>query len=117
MVKKLLLASTFTSVFYSYAQTTVFKEDFENEESVALWKLYDRDGDGENWEILNAELNELPNFSGNLAVSFSWYLEAFTRIMFWKVRLLLFRTLTLYRCHLKRLQVILNCLKNTTQYM
>lgn len=78
MVKKLLLASTFTSVFYSYAQTTVFKEDFENEESVALWKLYDRDGDGENWEILNAELNELPNFSGNLAVSFSWYLEAFT---------------------------------------
>lgn len=78
MVKKLLLASSFTSVFYSYAQTTVFKEDFENEESVALWKLYDRDGDSENWEILNAELNELPNFSGNLAVSFSWYLEAFT---------------------------------------
>ncbi len=78
MIKKLLLASALCSVFYSQAQTTVFKEDFENEASVAQWKLYDRDGDGENWEILNAELNELPNFTGNLAVSFSWYLDAFT---------------------------------------
>lgn len=78
MIKKLLLASALCSVFYSQAQTTVFKEDFENEASIAEWKLYDRDGDGENWEILNAELNELPNFTGNLAVSFSWYLDAFT---------------------------------------
>ncbi|MCD9854731.1 choice-of-anchor J domain-containing protein [Epilithonimonas sp. JDS] len=78
MIRKLLFASILTSAFYSQAQTTVFKEDFEDEASVAQWKLYDRDDDGENWEILNAELNELPNFSGNLAVSFSWYLEVFT---------------------------------------
>lgn len=78
MIKKLLLASALCSVFYSHAQTTVFKEDFENEASVSQWKLYDRDGDGENWEFLNAEVNELPNFTGNLAVSFSWYFDAFT---------------------------------------
>ncbi|WP_379969662.1 choice-of-anchor J domain-containing protein [Epilithonimonas sp. UC225_85] len=78
MIKKLLFVSALASVFYSQAQTTVFKEDFENSTSVAQWKLYDRDGDGQNWEILNAELNELPNFTGNLAVSFSWYLEVFT---------------------------------------
>lgn len=78
MIRKLLFASALASVFYSQAQTSVFKEDFENEASVAQWKLYDRDGDGENWEILNAELNELPNFTGNLAVSFSWYFDAFT---------------------------------------
>jgi len=78
MIRKLLLVSVFTSVLYSQAQTTVFKEDFEDEASVGQWKLYDRDGDGENWEILNAELNELPNFTGNLAVSFSWYLDVFT---------------------------------------
>lgn len=78
MIKKLLFASALASAFYSHAQTTVFSEDFENPASVAQWKLYDRDGDGENWEILNAEVNELPNFSGNLAVSFSWYLDVFT---------------------------------------
>lgn len=78
MIKKLLFASALAFAFNSQAQTTVFKEDFEDEASVAQWKLYDRDGDGENWEILNAELNELPNFSGNLAVSFSWYIDAFT---------------------------------------
>lgn len=78
MIRKLLLASALAFAFSSQAQTTVFKEDFEDEASVAQWKLYDRDGDGENWEILNAELNELPNFSGNLAVSFSWYFDAFT---------------------------------------
>lgn len=78
MIKKLLFASVLSFAVNSQAQTTVFKEDFEDEASVAQWKLYDRDGDGENWEILNAELNELPNFSGNLAVSFSWYLDTFT---------------------------------------
>lgn len=78
MVKKLLFASALATAFYSQAQTSVFKEDFEDEASVAQWKLNDRDGDGENWEILNAELNELPNFTGNLAVSFSWYLDVFT---------------------------------------
>lgn len=78
MIKKLLFASAIVSLFFTNAQTTVFKEDFEDEASVAQWKIFDRDGDGESWEFLNAELNELPNFSGNLAVSFSWYLEAFT---------------------------------------
>jgi Cleaved Adhesin Domain/Secretion system C-terminal sorting domain len=78
MIKKLLFASVLGAAVFSNAQTTVFKEDFENDASVALWKVYDKDGDGETWEILNAELNELPNFTGNLAVSFSWYLEAFT---------------------------------------
>lgn len=78
MIRKLLFASALATISFGQAQTTVFKEDFENEASVAQWKLFDRDGDGENWEILNAELNELPNFSGNLAVSFSWYLDAFT---------------------------------------
>jgi len=78
MVKKLLFASFALSSLMGFSQTSVFKEDFEDEASVALWKVYDRDGDEQTWEILNAELNELPNFTGNLAVSFSWYLEAFT---------------------------------------
>ena len=78
MIKKLLFASVLGTAIFSNAQTSVFKEDFENDASVALWKVYDKDGDGESWEILNAELNELPNFTGNLAVSFSWYFEAFT---------------------------------------
>jgi len=78
MIKRILFISVLSAGIFSQAQTTVFKEDFEDDTSVSQWTVYDLDGDTQTWEILNAELNELPNFSGNLAVSFSWYLEAFT---------------------------------------
>lgn len=78
MRRNLLMMASLTMSVLGISQTVVFNEDFENTESVAQWSLIDKDGDGENWEILNAELNELTTFSGNFAVSFSWYLEAFT---------------------------------------
>ena len=45
MIKKLLFAFVLGTAIFSNAQTSVFKEDFENDASVALWKVYDKDGD------------------------------------------------------------------------
>ncbi len=60
------------------AQSIIFKEDFNQQETVDLWDNIDRDGDGEKWEFYNAEEDGMPAFSGGFATSWSWFLEAFT---------------------------------------
>lgn len=77
MIKKLLLFSTLGLGAFYFGQTTIFQENFEPA-TAALWGNVDRDGDGEKWEFLNAELNEVDSFQGGFAVSFSWYFEAFS---------------------------------------
>ena len=77
MIKKLLIASTLGLGAFHYGQTTVFQENFEPA-TAALWGNIDRDGDTQKWEFLDAELNEVLSFQGDFAVSFSWFLEAFT---------------------------------------
>lgn len=77
MIKKLLIASTLGLGASYFGQNVIFTENFEPA-TAALWQNVDRDGDGEKWEFLNAELNEVLSFQGGFAVSFSWYLEAFT---------------------------------------
>lgn len=76
MFKQLLFIPLFMAATAS-AQTVVFTENFDGN-TTSNWMISDRDGDEENWEILNAEVNEVVGFTGNFAVSFSWYLEAFT---------------------------------------
>lgn len=77
MIKKLLIASALGLGAFYFGQTTIFQENFEPA-TAANWGNLDLDGDGEKWEFLNAELNEVDSFTGGFAVSFSWYLEAFT---------------------------------------
>lgn len=77
MIKKLLIASTLGLGAFYFGQNTIFQENFEPV-TAANWGNVDLDGDGEKWEFLNAELNEVDSFTGGFAVSFSWYLEAFT---------------------------------------
>lgn len=76
MIKKLLITTTLSLGAFYFGQTTIFQENFEPA-TAALWGNVDRDGDGEKWEFLNAELNEVLSFQGGFAVSFSWYFEAF----------------------------------------
>lgn len=77
MIKKLLIASTLGLGAFYFGQTTIFQENFEPA-TAALWQNTDRDGDGEKWEFYNAEVDEMPAFSGGFATSWSWYFEAFT---------------------------------------
>ena len=71
------MASTLGLGAFNYAQTTIFQENFEPA-TAALWQNTDRDGDGEKWEFLDAQLNEVDSFQGYFATSFSWYLQAFS---------------------------------------
>jgi hypothetical protein len=78
MIRKLLIALTFSScAFYSGQTTTIFQENFEPA-TASLWNNTDRDGDGEKWEFYNAEEDDIPAFTGGFATSWSWFFEAFT---------------------------------------
>lgn len=77
MIKKIFLASALGLGAFYFGQTVVFQENFEPA-TAALWQNNDRDGDGEKWEFLDAQLNEVDSFQGYFATSFSWYFEAFT---------------------------------------
>ena len=76
MIKKLFFLP-FLAFGLGHAQSVVFFEDFDSGTN-SQWTIGDRDGDGDTWEILNAEENELDTFTGNFAASFSWYLQAFS---------------------------------------
>ena len=78
MIKNLLILGSIALGSYAAAQTVVFNENFDTKATQNLWTIGELDGDGDTWEFLNAVENELPNFSGDAAFSFSWYLEAFT---------------------------------------
>ena len=51
--KLLLLCAIFVSTF-TFAQTVVYEENFDDQD-VSDWTLYDEDGDGFNWEIVQFE--------------------------------------------------------------
>lgn len=78
MIKHLFTLGSILFASQLYAQTdTIFAENFNTPEAQALWTIGDLDGDNDTWEFLNATENELPNFSGDFAASFSWYFGAF----------------------------------------
>ena len=77
MIKNLFFLSALMLTSQLSAQTVIFEENFDTPEKQALWTIGDRDGDDDTWEFLNAVENELPNFSGDFAASFSWYFDAF----------------------------------------
>ena len=47
--KLLLLCAVFISTF-TFAQTVVYEENFDNNNDIPNWTLYDEDGDGNDWE-------------------------------------------------------------------
>lgn len=75
MIKKLSFAALCFVGMTTYAQTVIFTEDFENEESRNSWTNVDRDGDGNKWEFDDSEVDA---FTGYYATSWSWFMEAFT---------------------------------------
>ncbi len=77
MVKNLFFLGALFGASTLFGQTIVFEENFDMPETQKLWTIGDLDGDADSWEFLDATANELPNFSGKLAASFSWYWEAF----------------------------------------
>jgi len=78
MIKKLLFVSLLSSNLGLFAQDTIFKEDFDKEETRNQWIIGDRDGDADTWEFVNAEEAETPSFNGDFAWSFSWFYGALT---------------------------------------
>ncbi len=76
MIKNFLLLSVFFSL--SVHAQTVFEEKFDTEESVVLWSREDLDGDGMEWDFYDAEESQLANFTGGIAVSFSWLIDPLT---------------------------------------
>lgn len=78
MIKNYFLVLALATGACSYAQTTVFEENFEDPAKRQLWTIGDRDGDSDTWEYLDAQVNEVDSFTGFFAVSFSWYFQAFT---------------------------------------
>lgn len=78
MIKNLFFLGSILIGANATAQTTIFQENFDTTQTRNLWSIGDRDGDNDTWEYLNAELNEVPSFTGDAAFSFSWYFEAFT---------------------------------------
>lgn len=78
MIKKILFIGLLTFGITGYSQTVVFSENFNEEATRNLWTLEDLDGDGQFWEFADAEFQEVENFEGWFAWSFSWYFEVFT---------------------------------------
>ncbi|SUP54332.1 Lys-gingipain W83 precursor [Weeksella virosa] len=78
MIKNLLILGAIALGSYSAAQTVIFNENFDAKETQNLWTIGDLDGDSDTWEFMNAEQSELPNFTGEVPLSFSWYFVAFT---------------------------------------
>ncbi len=78
MIKKLLFVSLLSSNLGLFAQNTIFKEDFDKEETRSQWTIGDRDGDADTWEFVNAEEAEAPSFTGDFAWSFSWFFGVLT---------------------------------------
>lgn len=78
MIKKLLFVSLLSSCLSVYAQSTIFKEDFDQEETRSQWIIGDRDGDADTWQFVNAEEAEAPSFTGDFAWSFSWFFGELT---------------------------------------
>lgn len=75
MRKKLLFVASLAVSVFGFSQTTIFKEDFESEQSRNSWINTDRDGDGEKWEFDDSEVDA---FTGYYATSWSWFFDAFT---------------------------------------
>ena len=78
MIKKLLFVSALAFALNGQAQTTVFKEDFNQEGTRNQWLIGDRDGDADSWEFVSAEEAEAPSFTGDFAWSFSWFFAELT---------------------------------------
>ncbi|RLZ11724.1 T9SS-dependent choice-of-anchor J family protein [Faecalibacter macacae] len=78
MIKNLFFLGSILLGSFSFGQTIVFQENFDEPSTRDLWMIDELDNDGDTWEYLNAALNEVPSFSGDAAFSFSWYLQAFT---------------------------------------
>ena len=78
MIKKLLFVSALGFMMNVDAQSVVFKETFDTEETRNLWSIDDLDGDNDTWDFVSAEEAETPSFSGDFAWSFSWFFGAFT---------------------------------------
>lgn len=78
MKKNILFYVLFIVANLTYAQEVIYSEDFNNEATWSDWTLADLDGDGEFWELDDAEFQGLDSFTGGFVWSFSWYFEVFT---------------------------------------